>query len=456
MLSVATLQAEGSSSVVVNGVPCKVNSIIERDITVIGGGSSGTYSAIRLSDLGKTVALIEQKNRLGGHTETYHDPQTGETVDIGVIFYHNTSIVQNYFARLNVSLGLADTTTGNVMKYVDFRTGLEVANYSAPDITAAFNQYITQALRYPFLDKGFELPYPVPADLLLPLGEFIKKYNLEAMGSFLFWFAQGLGNLLDQPMLYVFKNTGASTLQSLGTGFVASTLSDNSLLYEHATKELGPSVFLSSKIVSVERSIAGGAKVLIKTPAGYVLIKSQKLVFSIPPKLKNLAGWDLSKSEKTLFAQFGNSAYYTGLLRNTGIPDGISVRNIGTDTLYNVPVIPGIYALTVTHVPGLHSVQFGSVTELSDEEVKRAIISSVKNIKFPGKEPSEPELAVFSSHIPFELTVPTKAIASGFYKDLYALQGQKSTYFVGAAFHTHDSSLLWEFAENLLPKIIQA
>jgi NADPH-dependent glutamate synthase beta subunit-like oxidoreductase len=41
-------------------------SFLERDVCIIGGGSSGTYAAVRLQQLGKSVALIEQKPRLGG------------------------------------------------------------------------------------------------------------------------------------------------------------------------------------------------------------------------------------------------------------------------------------------------------------------------------------------------------------------------------------------------------
>lgn len=65
-----------------------------------------------------------------------------------------------------------------------------------------------------------------------------------------------------------------------------------------------------------------------------------------------------------------------------------------------------------------------------------------------------PEFAAYESHTPFELTVPKEAIAGGFYKDLYALQGQRHTWYTGAAFHTHDSSLLWQFTEGLIPDIL--
>ena len=45
--------------------------IIERDVAIIGGGSAGTYSAVRLKDMGKSVIVIEKDVILGGNTDTY-------------------------------------------------------------------------------------------------------------------------------------------------------------------------------------------------------------------------------------------------------------------------------------------------------------------------------------------------------------------------------------------------
>jgi heterodisulfide reductase subunit A-like polyferredoxin len=39
--------------------------VINRDFVVIGGGSSGTYSAIRLRDLNYSVVVVEKKQELG-------------------------------------------------------------------------------------------------------------------------------------------------------------------------------------------------------------------------------------------------------------------------------------------------------------------------------------------------------------------------------------------------------
>ena len=64
---------------------------------------------------------------------------------------------------------------------------------------------------------------------------------------------------------------------------------------------------------------------------------AKKLVVSVPPLLSNLAGFDLSTTERSLFSQFQNGAYYTSLVRNTGIPDDISITNVGAGTPYNLP-----------------------------------------------------------------------------------------------------------------------
>lgn len=42
------------------------------DVVVLGGGSSGTFSAIRLQQQGLNVALIERQNRLGGKLTQFH------------------------------------------------------------------------------------------------------------------------------------------------------------------------------------------------------------------------------------------------------------------------------------------------------------------------------------------------------------------------------------------------
>lgn len=432
------------------------SAIITRDICIIGGGSTGTYSAVRLSDSGKTVVVIEAKDRLGGHTDTYTDPGTNETVDYGVVVFHNLDIVKNYFARFNVPLTIASfAAPGQVTEYVDFRTGKVVAGYTPANASAALATYGAQLEKYAYVEAGFDLPNPVPADLLLPFGDFVKKYNIENAVGFLFGFAQGLGNLLEQYTLYVFKNFGLGILQDLQIGFLTTARQDNSEIYEKARAELGQNVLLQSRVIATDRSGSDGVKVLVQTPQGIKLILAKKLIITIPPKLNNLGGFDLSTNETSLFAQFLNSAYYTALVRNTNIPSGISITNIGANTPYNLPVLPGIYSISPSRVPGLLDVKVGSASALSDAQVHALIVESVLRLRTAGTfNTTTPEFAAYASHTPFELTVSKEAIEAGFYRKLYALQGQRHTWYTGAAFDTHDSSLLWQFTEGLIPGIL--
>src|SRR5215813_78220 len=95
---------------------------IQRDVCIIGGGSAGTYTAVRLEDFGKSVVILERTDRLGGHAETYINPANGQAIDIGVIFFENTQLVQQYFNRFGVTTGQPAITPPNSV-FVDFRTG---------------------------------------------------------------------------------------------------------------------------------------------------------------------------------------------------------------------------------------------------------------------------------------------------------------------------------------------
>ena len=431
------------------------DAIITRDVAVIGGGATGTYAAIRLRDLGKSVVVVETNDRLGGHTHTYTDPGTGAKVDIGVVVWHDLPIVRDWFDRFGVPLEKAVfDTPGMQSQYVDYRTGKPVTGYTPSDPSAAIAAYGAQLAKYPYLEAGFDLPNPVPPDLLLPFGDFVKKYQLDAAVGTIFNFGQGLGDLLRQPTLYVMKNFGLDILRNLAVGFLTTARHNNSELYEKARTQLGDDALLRSRVVATDRDALGYANILVQTPTGLKIIRAKKIVVTIPPKVDNLFGFDLDLTEIGLFSQFGNSAYYTGLLRNTGIPDNLSVNNIGQGTPYNLPVLPGVYSISPTGIPGLHSVKYGSPVQLSETQVKADILAAVKRLRTAGTIPTTtPEFAVFASHSPFELTVPTAAIRAGFYRKLNALQGRNRTFYTGAAFHTHDSSLLWQFTEALLPRI---
>ena len=449
--AVATISESDSAS----------NDVLDYDVCIIGGGSAGTYAGIRLRDLNKTVAVVEAKGRLGGHTETYTDPVSKATIDIGVIDFHNLDFVRNYFGRFNIPLDLIDfDAPGVTTRYVDFQTGKVVKGYVPPNGTAAMEAYAAQLAKYPFLDQSLgNVPHPVPADLLLSFGDFIKKYSLQNAVSFFSIYGQGFGNILNLPTLYAIKYFSPGFLQDLQIGFLTTKRNDNSELYEKAQAEFGADAFLNSRVLAMDRSKAEAARVLIQTPAGKKLIRAKKIVSTIPPVLSNLHGFDLDETELPIFRKFQYHSYYVGILNHSGIPDNLSLTNVGTNTLYNLPMLPAAYDISPTRAPGLHLFQVGAkdLQVLSNQQVEADVVASIDRMRAAGTLPAAneptPGYAIFSNHTPYEVYVSTKEIAEGFYNRLFALQGRKNTFWTGAAFVTHDSTLIWQYTETLLASI---
>jgi hypothetical protein len=68
--------------------------------------------------------------------------------------------------------------------------------------------------------------------------------------------------------------------------------------------------------------------------------------------------------------------------------------------------------------------------------------------------PEKVEWVEFKSHTPFFEHVTGEQIQNGFYKKATALQGHRGTWYTGAAWETHDSSMIWNFTETILGGIV--
>ncbi|KAK5132834.1 hypothetical protein LTR08_008549 [Meristemomyces frigidus] len=431
--------------------------IISRDVCIIGGGSSGTYSAIRLQQMNKSVALIERQDRLGGHVNTYVDPTSNKTFDYGVIIYDNTSLVTDYLGHLDVPVVSANSLFGGITLSADFATGavLPASAANETSLGAALLAYLDQLAKYPYLVNGFNLPDPVPDDLLLTWGDFLDKYQLGAMAFVSFQYNQGAGNTLAQQTLYMLKYFPAATVQSLLTGgFITTAHHANQQIYDSALAKLGSDALICSNVTKIIRG-SDGVEVHVSTPTGTRLIKASKLLVTIPPKLSNLGFLDLDFQERSLFGQFNNSYYWDAVLKNSGIPDNTSFSNVDPAAPYAIPPMPGVYSYGATGFQGLHSVYYSSPHAMSDGEVKAEILDAnarlVQSLGYPQMQPS---FVGFNAHNPFLLTVSADDIKNGFYTKLEGLQGQKSTWWTGATWQTQDSSAIWAFTEDLiLPKL---
>lgn len=97
-------------------------SIVTTDTLVIGGGAGGAHAAVRLTDYGQDVILVERQPILvgftsfatrthyeftdirfqGGAVDSFTDPTTGHTYDIGVGDFTDYGNVTGFFGRFNI------------------------------------------------------------------------------------------------------------------------------------------------------------------------------------------------------------------------------------------------------------------------------------------------------------------------------------------------------------------
>ncbi|MGK5683515.1 FAD-dependent oxidoreductase [Actinoplanes sp. URMC 104] len=427
--------------------------VVKRDVCVLGGGSAGTYAAVRLRDLGRSVVVVEAQGRLGGHTETYHDPATGATIDIGVVVLEDEPVVRSHFGRFDIDLvRLSGGGGGGTTAYVDFRTGRPV-DYTPP-APVALPAYYEQISRFGPIDTVLNLPDPPPAELMAPFADFVAKHDLGSIVPLVFGYGQGIGDLLGLPALYAVNLFGQGVAgKLLGGGYVTTAAGNNSLLYERATRHLGDDVLLRTRAVHVERS-RSGVRVLTAGPGGPRLIEARKLLVTIPPLVRNLAAVDLDDVERSLFGRFTAGGYYTAVVRLSGLPAGVGLDNVAAGTPYQLPPLPGLYMVAPSAVPGLYNVKYGSPVPLPDAVVRREIRAGIERVAAAGTYPVRFEgFATYAGHTPFELRVGPGDIAAGFYPRLNALQGRNRTYWSGAAWHSHNSARIWIGLESLLPSI---
>ena len=317
--------------------------VIVSDVVVVGGGPSGTYAAINLSKMGQSVVVVERKKRLGGHTNTYTDNSTGLTVDYGVHTFLNSSITLEYFAHFNTSL-VNYTGSNATVSLADFNTGNPVFFYPSRNLTG----WAVQIAQYPWLDSTWKIPQPVASDLLLPLGDFLVKYNLSDAAFNLYFGPQGISNLLQQLTVNVMKMVDRAYLRGISGAMLSTANKNNSEIYVKALTELGSNALVSSTVTAAARPQGGrGVSLVVKTPMGSKLVQAPKLLITIPPTLGNMRPFNLNIEELQIFSQWTSMGYYTLVLNNTGLPDRYQWINANdSSATYHIPQQPGASEIT--------------------------------------------------------------------------------------------------------------
>jgi hypothetical protein len=298
--------------------------VVNTDVAIIGGGAAGTYAAVRLrKDFNTKFVLIEPRDHLGGSVSTYAVPGTNSTFEYGVQSYIRNEAADNFFARFGIAtqpFAAKRLTSINV----NVETGAKLADYVPPnanDTTAAFQRWLEIVSKYnDYIDPGywaFPLPASIPADLLVPFGDFAKQHQLEAaIPRIISISGVGYGGIRNLLTFNIMQAFGAELTRQVAAGELVAPIVSNSLVYQRALALLGKDVLLSSTVVEVNRTFTH-SELLVKQGDTEYLVKTKRILFAAPPSLSALQPYHLDERETAVFSKFASGGEYVGVAKIT-------------------------------------------------------------------------------------------------------------------------------------------
>ncbi|KAH7011441.1 hypothetical protein EDB80DRAFT_711844 [Ilyonectria destructans] len=450
---------------------------LEKDVVVIGGGASGSHAAFRLrEDYDKSILLIEKRDHLGGHVNTY-DAASGNSYNYGVQSFVDVHGAAEFVSeRLGVETA-APGRTSTTTRYLDFTTGEDVV-YSAPtsaQLMAALAKYAEICAQYE--DKllpsfwDFWAPEDIPDDLLLTFSDFVEKYELEALVPTLFKVTgMGLGNVSNVLTIWVMQAFGGPMARSfLGTQstFVPAS-GRNQDIYDAFAEKLGEDVMYSATIVSAKRSDEGVLLTVKNNNNQTVTVKAKRLLLAIEPTESNLAPFNLDDEEHAVFDKFSYSAIGAGIVSNPSLPTGYSLNNLpAAASPNNWLVLPELDFTARFDYMGTEEgegrdyfrvlvIGDGNLDSTGAKELAQTNFNTlIKAGAIDTPDSSELEFVAFAEHGPMHARVSADELKDGFIQDLYALQGLRSTWWTGGAWFAQFQTHLWWYNDILIPKLIE-
>lgn len=410
----------------------------------------------------------------GGHTKTYHDPITGQPINIGVqawTTYKNT--IDFVTQRMNISV-MAKPQTPLATRYVDFTTGRALDNYTAPtsaEALAALEEYHEICKQYEdLLIPGFfnfPLPGNIPEDLTLLFRDLVAKYNISAAVPRLFELTgMGVGDIMNTATMYVMQAIGAPLTGTFfgETSNVVPVSGDNHELYRKIGGLLGQDVLYSSTVVCSERGDDSGVTIMVEAAGGArKRIKARRLLLAIEPSAENMRPFDLDASESAVFSRFQGSVVYVGAVRNPSLVVNQSLTNMpaaAEPSNWTALPLPPFNARFDHFGQGSDLFRFIVHTDagLDADGARGLVLEGVGKMVESGVLAATDEalqFARFEDHGPTHLRVDADEIKAGFVQAQYALQGHRATWWTGAAFSAQFTTILWAFNDLLLPVMVE-
>jgi hypothetical protein len=361
-------------------------------------------------------------------------------------------------------------------RYVDFNTGKELtADYVLPpaaNATAALTKYAELCDLYAdILIPGYWNFPPgdqIPEDLLLPFGEFVVKHDIVAALPRIFGVTGGgIGAREDFKKaltLYVMQIFGAPIARSfLGGVPLFAPLTNNMDLYVKIAASLGQDLLLESVVVDSERSDTG-VKLVVQGKSGRKLIRAKRLLLAIQPTLGNLAPFDLDAQETTIFSKPKYGRGYTSIVTHSKLPDGTAIVNLPE------AAVPSNYFAFIQPPFVTRFEHYGNGTKLyrlivgsndpdmnmcTAQNMAKSVFKKLADSGVVNAGDEKLRFVAISDHGATGYGVTAEELRGNFIRDMYALQGKRSTWYTGGNWAVDFTTILWAFNDDLLPRVIQ-
>ncbi|WYZ36995.1 hypothetical protein EsH8_II_000501 [Colletotrichum jinshuiense] len=410
----------------------------------------------------------------GGHTAFYNDPDTGKTINVGVQAWMEYKGSFDLAKRMNVSTNGSMQFSTLEYKYVDFKTGQPVADFTTPapeDMYSALQRYLAVLEKYEdmVLLGFFNFPKPesIPEDLLMPFGQFVKKYDIAAAVPQI-WdsTAQGLGDTMNVPTLFVVQASGIPMVRALlGTASAAVPPSGRLFdLYERIAEFLGNDVLYSSTVISATRHSEKGVSLKVKVDDGELIcIDARRLLIAFEPTTENMMPFRLDETEKEVFERFNYTTVYAGILRHSSLQLSTAYSNRSpAPGSSNYTVFPTASQFgRIDYIDGTKNLfQFTAVGTADDtsESMQKLVGRSTGAMIDAGTiHPSNGNLsfAAFANHGKLHPRLTADDLRADFVQKQLGLQGHRSMWYTGAAFSAGFTTALWEYNNVLLPSMVE-
>lgn len=218
-------------------------------------------------------------------------------------------------------------------------------------------------------------------------------------------------------------------------------------------------MLLDSVVVSSQRTDSG-VDLTVQTPSGQQTVRAKKLLIAATPSPDNVGSWDLDDQETLLFGKLSWETLFVGVINNTGLPPHeTGIRNAPDDAArYYLP--HGRFTDAYTRADtgtgaDLWTCRVMGDAGLTEDEARALMLQSLTQMGTAGTYAiGAPSLVAFANHGANVPKVSAADLKAGFFKQLYALQGQRSTYWTGLAWAPDYSSILWDFTETLFSDIV--